>query len=146
MSKEIDGESINRICVRINNALKPVSNVSNPSTDNSEFVASGNPISTSTPTVKAKLPQLSLRKFSGDPKSWQPFWDSFEAAVHNNDSVSKIDKFNYLKSLVEGNCASAIDGFALTAVNYDSAVKVLKDRFADYYIGPCGGVIKFSSY
>ena len=26
-----------------------------------------------------------------------------EAAVHNNSSLSKIDKFNYLKSLVEGN-------------------------------------------
>ncbi len=51
--------------------------------------------------------------------------------MHNNDSVSKIDKFNYLKSLVEGNAASAIDGFALTADNYESAIKLLKDRFAD---------------
>jgi anion-transporting ArsA/GET3 family ATPase len=33
--------------------------------------------------------------------------------------------------LVEGNAASAIDGFALTADNYESAVKLLKDRFAD---------------
>ena len=49
----------------------------------------------------------------------------------NNSSLSKIDKFNYLKSLVEGNAASAIDGFALTADNYESAVKLLKDRFAD---------------
>jgi hypothetical protein len=71
-----------------------------------------------------------LRKFSGDPKSWQSVWDSFEAAVHNS-GVSKIDKFNYLKSLVEGNAASAIDGFALTADNYESAVRLLKDRFAD---------------
>jgi hypothetical protein len=43
-------------------------------------------------------------------------------------------KFNYLKSLVEGNAASAIDGFALTADNYESAVKLLKDRFADSQI------------
>ena len=125
------GESINRICVKINNALNPVNNVSSPSSNNSESVASSNPTSTSLPAIKAKLPKLTLRKFSGDPKSWQPFWDSFEAAVHNNSSVSGIDKFNYLKSLVEGNAASAIDGFALTADNYESAVKVLKDRFAD---------------
>ena len=125
------GESINRICVKINNALNPVTNVSSPSSNNSESVASSNPTSTSLPAIKAKLPKLTLRKFSGDPKSWQPFWDSFEAAVHNNSSVSRIDKFNYLKSLVEGNAASAIDGFALTADNYESAVKVLKDRFAD---------------
>ena len=125
------GESINRICVKINNALNPVNNVSSPSSNNSESVASSNPTSTSLPAIKAKLPKLTLRKFSGDPKSWQPFWDSFEAAVRNNSSVSRIDKFNYLKSLVEGNAASAIDGFALTADNYESAVKVLKDRFAD---------------
>ena len=94
-------------------------------------MANSSPVNTSTPIVKAKLPKLTLRKFSGDPKSWQLFWDSFEAAVHNNSSLSKIDKFNYLKSLVEGNAASAIDGFALIADNYESAVKLLKDRFAD---------------
>ena len=94
-------------------------------------MANSSPVSTSTTIVNAKLPKLTLRKFSGDPKSWQLFWDSFEAAVHNNSSLSKIDKFNYLKSLVEGNAASAIDGFSLTADNYESAVKLLKDRFAD---------------
>ena len=57
------GESINRICVRINNALNPVNNVSSPSTDNSESVTSSNPINTSTPTVKTRLPKLTLRKF-----------------------------------------------------------------------------------
>ena len=125
------GESINRACVKINNALSPGNNAACSPSTNSETVANSSPVNTSTPTVKAKLPKLTLRKFSGDPKSWQPFWDSFEAAVHNNSSLSNIDKFNYLKSLVEGNAASAIDGFALTADNYESAVKSLKDRFAD---------------
>ncbi len=48
--------------------------------------------------------------------------------------MSKIDKFNYLKSLVEGNAASAIDGFVLIADNYESAVKLFKDRFADSHM------------
>ena len=124
-------ESINRVCVKINNALNPVNNAASLSSSNTEFATISSPANTSTTTIKAKLPKLTLRKFSGDSKSWQSFWDSFEAAVHNNSSVSKIDKFNYLKSLVEGNAASAIDGFALTADNYESAVKLLKDRFAD---------------
>ena len=124
------GEFINRTCVKITNALSvSPSNPASLSLSNSESMQASS--SVNTPTIKAKLPKLTLRKFSGDPKYWQSFWDSFEAAVHNNDSVSKIDKFNYLKSLVEGNAASAIDGFALTADNYESAVKLLKDRFAD---------------
>ena len=125
------GESINRVCVKINNALNPVNNAASLSSSNTESATISSPANTSTPTIKAKLPKLTLRKFSGDPKSWQSFWDSFEAAGHNNSGVSKIDKFNYLKSLVEGNAASAIDSFALTADNYESAVKLLKDRFAD---------------
>ena len=126
------GESINRVCDKINNALNPVNNAASLSSSNTESATISSPANTSTPTIKAKLPKLTLRKLSGDPKSWQSFWDSFEAAVHNNNSgVSKIAKFNYLKSLVEGNAASAIDGFALTADNYESAVKLLKDRFAD---------------
>ena len=43
----------------------------------------------------------------------------------------KVDQFNYLKSLVEGNAVSAIEGFALTADNYESAVKLLNDKFSD---------------
>ncbi len=124
------GEFINRTCVKITNALSvSPSNPASLSLSNSESMQASS--SVNTPTIKAKLPKRTLRKFSGDPKYWQSFWDSFEAAVHNNDSVSTIDKFNYLKSLVEGNAASAIDGFALTADNYESAVKLLKDRFAD---------------
>ena len=128
------GESINRVCVKINNALNPVNNAASLSSSNTESAKISSSANTSTPTIKAKLPKLTLRKLSGDPKSWQSFWDSFEAAVRNNSGVSKIDKFNYLKSLVEGNAASAIDGFALTADNYESAVKLLKDRFADLQI------------
>ena len=31
--------------------------------------------------VKAKLPKLSLNKFSGNPVDWQAWWDSFDSAV-----------------------------------------------------------------
>ena len=88
------GESINRACVKITNALSPENNAACSPSTNSGTVANSSPVDTSTPIVKAKLPKLTLRKFSGDPKSWQPFWDSFEAAVHNNSSLSKIDKWH----------------------------------------------------
>ena len=60
------GESINRACVKINNALTPGNNAACSPSTNSETLANSSPVNTSTPIVKAKLPKLTLRKFSGD--------------------------------------------------------------------------------
>ena len=88
-------------------------------------------IAPSIPTnqVKAKLPKLVLPKFRGDITTWMGFWDSFKSAVHDNASLSKIDKFNYLRSLLEGAASRAIQGLALSSDNYDSAVEILEQRF-----------------
>ena len=88
-------------------------------------------ITMSVPTnqVKAKLPKLVLPKFRGDIMTWMGFWDSFKSAVHDNASLSKIDKFNYLRSLLEGAASRAIQGLALSSNNYDSMVEILEQRF-----------------
>ena len=78
-----------------------------------------------------KLPKLTLRKFSGDPTTWTPFWDSFESAIHQNPDLSDIDKFNYLQSLVEHSVAEAIAGLILSSSNYGEAITVLKKRFGN---------------
>ena len=83
------------------------------------------------PQVKARLPKLTLPKFKGDVKNWTSFWDSFQSAIHNNESIPKVDKFNYLNSLLEGTAYKTVQGLPLTEKNYDSAVAMLKDRFGD---------------
>ena len=85
-------------------------------------------ISTST---RVKLPKLEVRKFSGKIQDWREFWDSFESAIHKNESLSDVDKFTYLQGLVEQPAKSSIAGFALTAVNYLAAVEVLRGRFGN---------------
>ena len=75
------------------------------------------------------LPKLSLPNFSGDPLLWQTFWDSFNAAVNNNPSLSKVQKFSYLRAQLQGDAARTIDGFPLTDVNYDQSILLLKERF-----------------
>jgi len=70
-----------------------------------------------------------LHPFSGDLTKWTSFWESFEAAVHHNDDLSEIEKFNYLTSLLERLAREAISGLALTAANYHQAVATLKKRF-----------------
>ena len=81
------------------------------------------------PKAKARLPKLSLPKFRGDVTKWSTFWDSFQSAIHDNREISKVDKFNYLNSVLEGTAARAIAGLTLTASNYDNAVEILQDRF-----------------
>ena len=61
----------------------------------------------------SRLPKLSLPIFSGDPLTWQTFWDSFYAAIHANTNLSGIQKFNYLKAQLQGDAARANDGLPL---------------------------------
>ena len=63
---------------------------------------------------KTKLPKLILPKFTGDPTKWTTFWDSFSSAIHANDELNEVDKFQYLKSLLEG-CAA---DFWITALEF----------------------------
>ena len=80
-------------------------------------------------TVRVKLPKLEVRKFSGKLEQWQEFWDSFESAIHSNDSLSNVDKFSYLRGLLLEPARSAIAGFALASANNEAAVELLKKRF-----------------
>ena len=84
------------------------------------------------PTIKhAKLPKLTLKQFDGQPCEWQAFWDSFKCAIHENPGLSDVDKFNYLKSLLEKSAAATIEGLSLTESNYEIAIELLQQRFGD---------------
>jgi hypothetical protein len=80
-------------------------------------------------SVKPKLPKLTLPKFKGVVTMWNTFWDSYESAIHTNDDISPIDKFNYLNSLLEGPALRAIQGLTLTSANYNAAIEILNQRF-----------------
>ena len=77
--------------------------------------------------VRTRLPKLSLPKFR-DVTKWNTFWDSFQVAVHRNEGISNIDKFNYLNYVLERVAARVIPGLTLTEANYDAAVKLLEER------------------
>ena len=83
------------------------------------------------PIARVKLPKLAIRPFNGDITAWTTFWDSFESAIDSCTGLSEIDKFNYLRSLVEKSAAEAISGLTLTADNYKEAVLILKKRFGN---------------
>ena len=91
-----------------------------------------NPSSNKTPgaRVKAKLPQLELKKFSGKVAEWQEFWDAFESAIDKDEDLAAVDKFKYLRSFLEEPARNVIAGIPLTEKDYKTAVDILKSRFA----------------
>ena len=60
--------------------------------------------------VKCKLPKLEIPPFSGEPLDWQGFWDRFNLSINCNESVSDVDKFNYLLRFLSGKALSCVKG------------------------------------
>ena len=57
---------------------------------------------------------------------WQEFWDSFDPAIHLNESISLVEKTNDLRAKVEGEAAEETSGLTATIANYQG---VLQKRF-----------------
>ena len=82
-------------------------------------------------TQMVKLPKLVIKKFRGNHAEYQAFWDSFDAAIHSNETLSDIEKLNYLCSFLEGPAVATIAGLALTKDNYTVAVDLLHERYGN---------------
>jgi len=78
--------------------------------------------------VKVNLPKMQLPSFDGNIQQWTEFWEMFCTAV-DQQNLSKVSKFTYLKGILKGAAATAISGIAITPDNYDLAVTILKERF-----------------
>ena len=61
-----------------------------------------------------RLPKINLPKFNGDVTRFMSFWQSFNCAIHSNDSLSAVNKMNYLVNLLEGPAHSTVTGLELT--------------------------------
>ncbi|GFT20296.1 integrase_H2C2 domain-containing protein [Trichonephila clavipes] len=64
--------------------------------------------------ANVKLPKLTINHFYGDNSQWLTFWNTFETAIHKNESLDKITKFNYLRTYLKGSALNSIDGRLLT--------------------------------
>ena len=49
-----------------------------------------------------KLPNLSIKCFNRNPIEFQSFFDSFRAAIRENDCLKKITEFNYFRIFLGG--------------------------------------------
>ena len=116
--------------VRMEEVLTPTGG-NGRSSPGSRSGTEGGAAETSPTQLKAKLPELTLRKFDGDIIQWVTFWDAYKSAIHTNAKLSNIDKYTYLQSLLEGSAREAISGLPLTSDNYEEAISILEARFGD---------------
>jgi hypothetical protein len=58
---------------------------------------------TTEPSVKVRLPQLSIPKFSGNLQDWVTFKDTFLSLVGDSITIPNIQKFHYLLSATNGD-------------------------------------------
>lgn len=79
--------------------------------------------------VLAKLPKLHLPSFDGTVTEFTSFWEQFEAQVDSNPDIPEVTKYSYLMSVLKGDARSCINGLPISAANYATAVKLLKERF-----------------
>ena len=102
-----------------------------PPTDSPAPPHTSRPATDPTSLPRVRLPKLTIRSFNSDLMAWTTFRDSFESSIHKNPSLSDIDRFNYLRSLLKHTALESISGFTLSSMNYHEAIDILNRRFGN---------------
>ena len=61
----------------------------------------------------------------------ETFQETYEAAIGQNESLSEVEKFTYLRGYLQGTAFQAIEGFLLTSETYKHAGELLKERYGN---------------
>lgn len=83
----------------------------------------------SSPPQQVRLPIINLPNFDGSYDKWLEFRDCFTSLIHNNDSISAIQKFYYLRSCLQGEAAQVIHSMTISVDNYPIAWELIQGRF-----------------
>mgnify|MGYP005984387679 FL=1 len=79
--------------------------------------------------IKQKLPVLTLAEFSGSFSEWLAFKDTFKSVIHENTTLSNVEKMHYLRSALKVEALRAIDAIAVSSANYNAAWDILQKRY-----------------
>lgn len=77
-------------------------------------------------TGKPALPKIPIPQFSGDLWKWTHFRDAFTSLVHEEPSLSDIERLHYLLGAVKGEAASHISHLPVEDRSYNLAWEKLK--------------------
>lgn len=78
-----------------------------------------------------QLPKRKFPTFSGIMTEWQSFEDLFKSILSHAPNLPDVERFEYLKTSLEGEALSLISHLSLTSNNYHSAWEILKARYGN---------------
>lgn len=80
---------------------------------------------------KVRLPVVKIPAFDGRAEEWKQFSETFQSLIHNNNSIPRIQKFQYLITSLTSAAAKIIESIELTNDNYTVAWNLLTERYDD---------------
>lgn len=84
-----------------------------------------------TPPPANRLPFLRLPKFNGKYAEYKNFIHSFNNLVHDDPTLTTIEKFSHLLACLSDQALDTVRAFPVTEENYPKAIKSLKDRYGN---------------
>ncbi|XP_052750040.1 uncharacterized protein LOC128200486 [Galleria mellonella] len=81
------------------------------------------------PIKQVPIPQLIIPNYCGEIREWNNFKNLFLSVIDKNSTLSKIEKFYYLKSYLKGEAASLISSLPIKEDNYEIAWMTLEKRY-----------------
>lgn len=78
-----------------------------------------------------QLPKRKFPTFSGSITEWQGFDDLFNSIMSHMADLPDVEKFEFLKTSLEGEALSLVVHLPLTAANYSSAWGLLRARYGN---------------
>lgn len=76
-----------------------------------------------------KLPKVTIPTFEGGFPNWAEFHDLFLRVIHENNTLSNVEKLQLLKQYTKSEAAKLLQHLSLTGDNYASAWDILKERY-----------------
>lgn len=81
------------------------------------------------PKIDLKLDRFTLPAFSGTLTEWIAFRDQYLDLIHENPEITPIMKFYQLRSYLSGKALDVINGFQISAADYEAAWNALRQRY-----------------
>uniref|UniRef100_A0A915NFM1 CCHC-type domain-containing protein n=1 Tax=Meloidogyne floridensis TaxID=298350 RepID=A0A915NFM1_9BILA len=82
-------------------------------------------------TNKLQRPPIQLRRFDGKIENWCAFWETYRVLIHEDSTLSHVEKFNILESILDKEAKDLIEGLQMTNEGYNTAIDLLLSRFGN---------------
>lgn len=84
-----------------------------------------------TPLINFQLPKRKFPTFSGDLSEWQGFENLFNSILSHVPNLPDIERFEILKTSLEGEALSLIKHLPVTVFNCNSAWEILRTLYGN---------------